>query len=101
MLIDYILLRLFIGLHMIEDTNYITPFYPHSFSSRDKTEDAIIIAVTFGGEVRRAQKEMYWLGQERVDKFKAIGQKKNIGEFNPIIIQKNNFMELTQETTVS
>ena len=72
------------------DSNYITPFYPHSFSSRDKTEDAIIIAVTFGGEVRRAQKEMYWLGQERVDKFKAIGQKKNIGEFNPIIIQKNN-----------
>lgn len=72
------------------DSNYITPFYPHSFSSRDKSEDAIIIAVTFGGDVRRAQKEMYWLGQERVNKFKAIGQKKNRGEVKPIIIQKNN-----------
>jgi len=70
------------------DSNYITPFYPHSFSSRDNSEDAIIIAVTFGGEVRRAQKEIYWLGEERVNKYKAIGLKKNSGEFNPILIEK-------------
>ena len=38
------------------DSNYITPFYPHSFANRDNSKDAIIIAVTFGGEVRRAQK---------------------------------------------
>ena len=71
------------------DSNYITPFYPHSFASRDNSEDAIIVAVTFGGEVRRAQKEMYWLGEERVNKYKKIGAKKNKENFNPIIINKN------------
>ena len=43
------------------DSNYITPFFPHSFTSRSKDEEALIIAVTFGGEVRRAQKEIYSL----------------------------------------
>ncbi|MDG2396835.1 MAG: hypothetical protein P8M03_04210 [Flavobacteriaceae bacterium] len=71
------------------DSNYITPFYPHSFSSRDNSKDAIIIAVTFGGEVRRAQKEMYWLGEERVNKYKNFGKQKNKENFNPIIISKN------------
>ena len=71
------------------DSNYITPFYPHSFANRDNSKEAIIIAVTFGGEVRRAQKEMYWLGDERVNKYKKIGAKKNKGNFNPILINKN------------
>ena len=80
------------------DSNYITPFYPHSFTNRDSSKDAIIIAVTFGGEVRRAQKEMYWLGPDRVEKFKNIARK-NKSDFNPIIInkkeekiKKNNFL---------
>ena len=50
------------------DSNYITPFHPHSFSSRDANEDALIIAVTFGGDARRAQKELYVLGKERIEK---------------------------------
>jgi hypothetical protein len=45
------------------DSNYIMPFYPHSFASRDPEQTALIIAVTFGGDVRRAQKELYALGQ--------------------------------------
>ena len=52
----------------IGDSNYITPFHPHSFASRNKDEDAIIIAVTFGGDVRRAQKELYSLGGERIER---------------------------------
>ena len=71
------------------DSNYITPFYPHSFANRDNSKEAIIIAVTFGGEVRRAQKEMYWLGEERVNKFKKIGAQKNKGNYNPVIVHKN------------
>lgn len=71
------------------DSNYITPFYPHSFANRDSSKDAIIIAVTFGGEVRRAQKEMYWLGEERVNKYKKIGAKKNKKSSKPVIIYKN------------
>lgn len=50
------------------DSNYITPFHSHSFTSRDANKDAIIIAVTFGGDVRRAQKELYSLGKERIEK---------------------------------
>ena len=45
------------------DSNYIMPFYPHSFTSRDPDQQALIIAVTFGGDVRRAQKELYALGE--------------------------------------
>lgn len=52
------------------DSNYITPFNPHSFTSRDADKLALIIAVTFEGDVARAQKEMYLLGGERgVGKF--------------------------------
>jgi hypothetical protein len=36
------------------DSNYITPFVPHSFASRNSEAPGLIIAVTFGGEVRRA-----------------------------------------------
>ena len=50
------------------DSNYITPFYPHSFTNRDPSKEALIIAVTFGGDVRRAQKEIYLLGKERIEK---------------------------------
>ena len=46
------------------DSNYITPFWRHSFTSRDSSKEAYILAVTFGGEVRRAQKELYSLGDK-------------------------------------
>ena len=51
------------------DSNYITPFVKHSFASRDENEQALIIACTFGGEAKRAQKEMYNLGSEGVENF--------------------------------
>jgi hypothetical protein len=46
------------------DSNYITPFCKHSFASRDPNKETVIVAVTFGGEVRRAQKELYVLGEK-------------------------------------
>jgi len=48
------------------DSNYITPFWPHSFANRDKNQEAIIIAVTFAGEVRRSLKELYALGESGI-----------------------------------
>jgi hypothetical protein len=39
------------------DSNYITPFVPHSFTSRNPNKPGLIIAVTFGGETRRALDE--------------------------------------------
>ncbi|MAG26909.1 hypothetical protein CMI47_15325 [Candidatus Pacearchaeota archaeon] len=63
------------------DSNYITPFHRHSFTSRSQDKEALILAVTFGGEARRAQKELYALGERVVedvpdyrDQHKAIGQ---------------------------
>lgn len=51
------------------DSNFITPFWKHSFTSRDESKEAYIVAVTFSGDVGRARNELYALGEERVDKF--------------------------------
>lgn len=44
------------------DSNYITPFWPHSFASRNAGELALIMAVTYGGEVARGREELARLG---------------------------------------
>jgi len=51
------------------DSNYITPFWKHSFATRSKSEEAIIIAVTFSGNVARARNEFYSLGKEKVEPY--------------------------------
>ena len=45
------------------DSVYGTPWWPHTFTNRDGGSLAFILAVTFGGDVRRAQKELYALGK--------------------------------------
>lgn len=44
------------------DSNYITPFVPHSFTSRTPGAPGLIIAVTFAGAVRRALDDFAVLG---------------------------------------
>jgi hypothetical protein len=44
----------FCGTMNTGDSNYITPFVPHSYTSRDPNETAFIVAVTFGGDARMA-----------------------------------------------
>lgn len=44
------------------DSNYITPYWPHSFTSRNPKTPGLILALTFGGHVQQAQKELYSLG---------------------------------------
>jgi methylphosphonate synthase len=51
------------------DSNYVTPYLPHTFTSRDATKKAYIVAITFGGDVRRGQKELYTLGAKRTKKY--------------------------------
>jgi len=48
------------------DSNFITPFVPHSFTSRDESQEAYIVAVTFGGSVRKALTEFARVGAEQV-----------------------------------
>lgn len=75
------------------DSNYISPFFPHSFASRDANDKGIIIAVTFGGNVRRAQKELYWLGRNRVDRYVQLAKEKFGENENPIITNNDMFFE--------
>ena len=51
------------------DCNYITPYMKHSFTNRSKDEFAYIVACTLGGEVSRAQRELYALGQSSLNKY--------------------------------
>jgi hypothetical protein len=45
------------------DTNYIPPFIPHSFTSRDSENDGLIVAVTFGGVAKAALDELSLLDE--------------------------------------
>jgi uncharacterized RmlC-like cupin family protein len=44
------------------DSNYITPFVPHSFASRDPDHPGLIIAVTYAAGVRAALEDFSRLG---------------------------------------
>ena len=49
------------------DSNYITPFVPHSFASRDPNNLGLIIAVTYAGRVRTALDEFNRMDIETVE----------------------------------
>lgn len=49
------------------DSNYITPFVPHSYTSRDANREAYIVAVTFRGKLDHIQQELAVLDPERVE----------------------------------
>ena len=46
------------------DSNYIPPFIPHSFTSRDKDEEAYIVAVTFGGNFKKILPRVFALNNK-------------------------------------
>jgi len=54
------------------DSNYITPFVKHSFASRDKNSFTCILAVTYGGDISRAQSELHALGENKLKSFLII-----------------------------
>lgn len=49
------------------DSNYITPFVPHSFASRDPSQTALILAVTYAGEVRNVLADIGRLSPKKMD----------------------------------
>ncbi|MBT6277739.1 MAG: hypothetical protein HOI95_26840, partial [Chromatiales bacterium] len=46
------------------DSNYISPFVPHSFASRDPNRRGLIVAVTFAGQVHRATADIGRMGAQ-------------------------------------
>lgn len=59
------------------DSYYMTPFIPHTFTSRNPDKLGYMIAVTSGGEVKRAQKELYALGERALDGYSFEGINKS------------------------
>ena len=49
------------------DSNYITPFVPHSYTSRDAGQEAYIVAVTFEGKLEHIQQELAVLDPKRIE----------------------------------
>jgi len=49
------------------DSNYITPFVPHSFASRDPNREAYIVAVTFYGKLEGIQRDLMVLHPHGVE----------------------------------
>lgn len=49
------------------DSNYITPFVPHSFASRDPNLEAYIVAVTFNGKLESVHQEVMLLDPKGVE----------------------------------
>lgn len=72
------------------DSNYITPFWPHSFANRDPSREAIIIAVTYGGEVKRTLRELYALGPVAVTGYKLDSTTQASGHWSLILQHLRN-----------
>ena len=49
------------------DSNYIPPFIPHSFTSRNVNEESFIVAVTFGGNLKNVLPRVSALENKMVD----------------------------------
>ncbi len=71
------------------DSNYITPFIKHSFTSRDKDKFTCILAVTFGADICRSQRELYALGQTTLERY-AVNSTKQLIEQH----MKNNLFTI-------
>jgi len=88
------------------DSNYITPYWPHSFTNRDPNQEAYILAITFGGNVRKAQKELYALGEK--SKNYVIDYRNNNKAIKQLVKQHmmnenmtlNNIIDLAQRKSI-
>jgi methylphosphonate synthase len=69
------------------DSNFISPFVPHSFTSRDPDTEAIIVAVTYGGNVRRAFTEFSRVGARRV--MSLAGDKRDVNLTRRCVLQRH------------
>ena len=57
------------------DSNYVTPYVPHSFASRDPNNLGLILAVTYGGELRRALSDFSYLDADTLEDLAADPRK--------------------------
>ena len=68
------------------DTSYISPFVKHSFTNRDQTKLAYIVAVTTGSGLKRNQNELRRFGKSFLNKI--ILKKKNEYDYFKTVINK-------------
>ncbi len=67
------------------DSNYIPPFIPHSFTTRDPEVQAFIVAITFAGPVKKDLRS-------NVDEDTEVWTRTLQKELAPRINQKDNFL---------
>lgn len=77
------------------DSNFISPFVPHSFTVREEGVEGIIIAVTYGGNVRRAFTEFSRVGASRV--FSLAGDKRDPALARRCMLQRHLQSECLSE----
>eukprot|EP00928_Gymnodinium_smaydae_P057471 TRINITY_DN4070_c0_g2_i1.p1 TRINITY_DN4070_c0_g2~~TRINITY_DN4070_c0_g2_i1.p1 ORF type:complete len:779 (+),score=93.76 TRINITY_DN4070_c0_g2_i1:77-2338(+) len=81
------------------DSNFISPFVPHSFTVREPGAHGLIIAVTYGGSVRRAFTEFARVGAESV--FSLAGDKRDASLTRRCVLQRHLEAEcMTSETLI-
>jgi methylphosphonate synthase len=59
------------------DSCYITPFVPHSFTSRNPDRLGLIIAVTYAGQVRKAVDDFARIGADAAESLAGAGRTKD------------------------
>tara|TARA_B100000941_G_C28501558_1_gene554614 strand:- start:861 stop:2063 length:1203 start_codon:yes stop_codon:yes gene_type:complete len=79
------------------DSNYIPPFIPHSFTSRDKQKEAYIVAVTFGGNFKNILPRVSALNNKMIHYINSLIRKR--GDLFLAKKETNNFKELQKDNT--
>jgi len=59
------------------DSNYITPFVPHSFTSRNPKKPGLILAMTFAGSVQNALDDFCRIGPKAADEMAGDPREKS------------------------
>ena len=90
------------------DSNYIPPFIPHSFTSRNVKEESFIVAVTFGGNLKNVLPRVSALENKMVDfinylikgrsnVLKVKNEISHLKEFNNKNFEKDNIDNLSED----
>lgn len=67
------------------DSNYVTPYVPHSFASRNPERRGLILAVTYGGPVRQAIDDFARIGADAANDLAGA----NADADNPFLARLN------------
>ncbi|MGJ3259886.1 MAG: hypothetical protein ACFE0S_09805 [Rhodospirillales bacterium] len=77
------------------DSNYITPYVPHSFTSRNADRPGLIIAVTFANNISSARSALNYFGPDDLQGW--IGDKRDAAEMFRLTVSRHRENEMVTE----